>query len=472
MKVKRLLITFFIASLLFLPSAMSFGRGAAEGSKEKVSIAGTHLNFIQPEFDDARILHKTAFPKAAKDLGLTYKVSWYSFDGVREKLIVDFRGGASVWDVVIIDPKQLAEYVSMGLVVPIDKLRKDYPGLIDDKLLGLDKTIPYKIKEMTYKDKLYALPYTVAQVGYVYRTDLFDDPGEKADFLKEYGYELKPADTYKQFFDISKFFTRKKGEKLAGKELEEDFYGTVHSNKPGGFLWHDYVSYMVAFGARLYNPDTMMPEWNSKENIATGKYYVKLGKYQPPGHTAMTSGEATSWFAQGKVAHQIEFLHRVDNIAEDEKSLIRGKVGYSVLPKREGNPVGLKRPALQSGGGFGIYALSKNKAAAYKLLELALSPEYFKLYYTIGTAIIPTRLEFFDDPKQIEAHPHWSVVKKYATSKDLLSWLHPQLPEYAELYLIASDSISKALAGEPVEEAYNDDQERMVDAMKRAEYIK
>ena len=52
---------------------------------------------------------------------------------------------------------------------------------------------------------------------------------EMAAFKAKYGYDLAPAKTYKQYYDIAQFFTRKKGEKLAGQVLDKDFYGTAQA---------------------------------------------------------------------------------------------------------------------------------------------------------------------------------------------------------------------------------------------------
>ena len=44
-----------------------------------------------------------------------------------------------------------------------------------------------------------------------YRTDLFEDAANKADFEAKYGYPLAPPTTWKQYQDIAEFFTRNEG---------------------------------------------------------------------------------------------------------------------------------------------------------------------------------------------------------------------------------------------------------------------
>ena len=44
-------------------------------------------------------------------------------------------------------------------------------------------------------------------------------PAEKAAFKAKYGKDLMPPETWNDWLQIGEFFTRKKGEKLAGKEI-------------------------------------------------------------------------------------------------------------------------------------------------------------------------------------------------------------------------------------------------------------
>jgi multiple sugar transport system substrate-binding protein len=66
--------------------------------------------------------------------------------------------------------------------------------------------------------------YTYQQVMLL-RQDIFDNATEKANFKTKYGYDLAPATTQQQVLDQGAFFTRAKGETLAGKPLTEQVYG-------------------------------------------------------------------------------------------------------------------------------------------------------------------------------------------------------------------------------------------------------
>ena len=60
-----------------------------------------------------------------------------------------------------------------------------------------------------------------------YRSDLLSDPKEKEGFKAKYGYDLAPAQNWKQYRDIAEWFYRS----------DQDFYGTALQGKaPRGAL--------------------------------------------------------------------------------------------------------------------------------------------------------------------------------------------------------------------------------------------
>ncbi len=67
-----------------------------------------------------------------------------------------------------------------------------------------------------------------------------------------------------------------------------------------GNLWHDFVNYLMAFGANdVFDPKTMRPTINSPEAIEAGKFMVGLVALHAPGHLNYTSGESTAQFGAG-----------------------------------------------------------------------------------------------------------------------------------------------------------------------------
>jgi len=414
---------------------------------------------------------------AATELGAEIEVSNYSFDELHDKLVIDYTGGSQVWDYVFVQSATRAEWHYSGLIYPIGKFMNEHPELVDEDLAARNDWFQVSIDENTLEGVFTSFPLYVTGTAMFYRKDLLENQIEKVDFKSRYGYYLKVPETYKEFYDVAQFFTRKKGENLAGKTLTADFYGTSHSNKPVNFLWFDFVNYLMAFSAdNIYNEKTMRPTYNSPEAIAAGEYYVSLVPFLPPGHLTMASGAATAMFAEGNVALQIEFFGRGLLMSMNpEKSKVADKTAFAPNPSVPGK----NRPhaTIHTGNGVTLYSLSKNIEAAYKVLELAMSPRIMKKvamekYLPYGW-VIP-RPSVLRDPEVVARAPFLKTAAEELLDPDKnYFFFSPTLPEYPQLMDIAGSALSKALAGEiDVVSAFNDAQKKLEEVFKKAGYIK
>lgn len=417
--------------------------------------------------------------EAANELGAEVEASWYSFDEQHDKLVIDYAGGNPVWDIVLIHASARAEWVESGLVIPLGKWIDEHPELVDHEKLALDDYYDISMSENSYNGVWIGPPLMVTGVCTFYRTDLLNHPTEKENFKARYGYELLPPETYDQFRDIAEFFTRKKGEVLAGETLQSDFYGASHSNKPTGFLWYDFINYLIAFGADdIYDPTTMRPIFNSPQAIAAGKYYVSLVPFLPPGHMSMASGQSTAMFAEGSVAMINEFFVRGVEMAMDpEKSKVFDKIDFLPLPSASGVEE-RKNAAYHSGNAISIYSLSKNKEAAYKVLELAFTHRimkkvFIKKYAPYGW-VIPRPSVLADPEVQKVAPIMGQVGSRLMDPKDMYYFYSPTLPEYVNAMDITASTLSKALTMEveDVENLFNDAQKELESLFTRAGLIK
>jgi multiple sugar transport system substrate-binding protein len=460
---KRLLGLFAVALMLVSMIPVS----AAAQKK----FSGVTLNMASIKWDFMETLMGKYAQDVAKDMGINLRVSWYTYDEHRNKIVADTLAGVPTWDLIYIDTKELPEFAKIGVLDPLDPLFAKY----GDKEYDLNDFAKGPLENCKIDEKLYAIPIMADTNGLVYRTDLFKDPGENAAFKARYGYELKVPQTYKEFHDIAEFFTRKKGEKLAGKVLDTDFYGTSHSNKPGDFLWHDYLNYMMAFGGNIYDPRTMMPEWNSSENIAAGKFYVSLGPLMPPGHLNFTSGESMAEFDKGRVAMIIEFYSRTLYLG-GKNSAISGKFAFALLPSDKPD-----RPhaTVESINSMGIYAKSRNKEAAFEFLERITSkavamkwalhePDTF---FRAGNPLLP-RVSVMTNPQVLKRFPALSLLEQTLSRRGVYAFNHIRLVEYPQIIDIGAQSVTDAFAGKPVVTAFNEAQAKLVALFKRAGYLK
>jgi multiple sugar transport system substrate-binding protein len=395
-------------------------------------------------------------------------------DSFWPRVLADRKAGLETWDILYVGPREQGAAVQLNIVNPfsdvVDQMRA--AGAVDEERLDFDDFVSGATKPTSFKGKLVSIPISFNGVLMAYRTDWFTDPIEKKAFKEKYGYDLTPPKTYKQFYDVSEFFTRKEGETLGGKKLERGIYGTTHSNKKGNFLWHDYLNYQMAFGGDIiYDPKTRRPTMNSPESIAAGEYYLKLTKFLPSGHLTMTSGGSSAMFAEGQVAMVVEYPSRLFDIATNpKKSKVIGKMEFALPPSQEG--VSGREHALHVGGqALGIYSLSKNKKAAYTLLEIGLSKEYMKKMCLERAAVVPSRKSVLEDPEVLAKWPHIKILKKV---DEAYTFVHPpDLPEYPQMIGIVAEELHQALAGmKSIRQAFDAAQLKLERLFKQAGYIK
>ena len=459
--------------LLVLALALAPGSVSAGTAPD---FKGVTVRVGLPSGYDEAVAFREAATEAANRLGAKLEVLNFTVDQLHDKLLLDFQAKNPAWDIVFVTTTSAAEWMRLGLVTPISTFMKENPALVDEKVLAKDDL--YRTEDFTFDGNWVGFPTYSTGVALAWRTDVFNDATEKGNFQKKHGYALKPPETYAEFRDVAEFFTRKKGEPLMGKPLEADFYGTVHSNKPPSFLWYDFVNYLVAFGANdIYDPATKRPTMNSKAAVEAVKYYVELGKFQPPGHLNMSSGEATSLFAAGHVATQIEYFQRMTAIAlNPTKSKVHDRVDFSVLPSQKG--VTGRPHAMHAGGNaVAIYSLSKNKVAAYKIMELAATRDLQKKVLTEkfpAGGWVPPRLSLMKDPEMIKRYPWMArALNELLLRKDVYYFQLGQIPEYFASIDILGAQIHRALAGQTTPEAAMTQAQAELEALfKRAGYIK
>jgi len=474
MSKRKLMIILIPLIVLSFFSVFYFAMAEKKESEKERTFKDVTIRAAFSKFPEVIAFVKYASEKA-DEIGVKLDVSWYGFDEIVDKIILDYRAGIKSWDLFYVDAKELPTYVRIGAVTPIEEFISD-PSIADSNL-DLDDFDSTLIEVNTSdgfwgpKGILWAFPNYSGPNALIFRSDLFNHPQEKTNFKRKYGYDLVVPKTYNQFYDAAEFFTRTRGEILAGEVLESDFYGNAQSCKPGGFIFHDYLNFALGFGAQnIYYADTLMPAWNEPENIAAGKYFVSLKSFMPPGASAMSSGESLALFVEGRVLMTIEYTLKVGTACNDpERSKIIGKWDYTINPTvPESGRIGA---GLYASNFAAIYSLSRNKEIAYKLCEYVASKEVQKRR-AIEDNLPPVRISVMNDPEVMSKQP-WMKNFSKITAPNLA--LEPDVmnPHFNEILDITSTAISQAFAGEiSVEEAYNIAQKQLIDLFKDAGYIK
>lgn len=370
----------------------------------------------QVRFLTARNTHQTALADTMADIakawGLDLQTRFITTDQLQKKVVIDFTGGADTWDLVYCGGIQrMYEWYAGGIIKDIAPLIREKG---DPSVLQWDAFTPAARKAVMFEDKILGLTVGTSDQAMGYRRDLIEHPEEKAAFRTRYNYDLRAPDTYAEFRDVAEFFTRKRGQKLAGRTLEKDFYGAVFANRKGTFLWHRVENVMMAYGVDLYDPATGQPAVNSPQAIEAATYYRSLVPFMPPAHINMSSSESAAMFANGDGALNIDYFDRLLSALEKAGGGLTAEAfGFAFPPSVPDAPHGRKHPFRSGPPVVSLFGRSRAPEAAYKLLEAACTVERQTEMTRTHPGYLPSKQAAMD--ALIAREPEVGYLKRVAT---------------------------------------------------------
>lgn len=272
-----------------------------------------------------------------------------------------------------------------------------------------------------------------------YRLDLFNDPQEQERFTTQYKYDLGPPETWDQYYDIAKFFTR------AGPTTQ-NLWGTAEAYRRGGEQFWFFFTHAAAYthhpdnpGSMFFDPDTMDAQINNPGWVKALEDYINGLNYAPPGALGFASDDIHNIFAGGSVAMNFDWGDTGVNAADPERSLVDGHVGSAMTPgsrqiwnyqteQWDSFDQVVRSPFLAFGGWqAAVPANSDAIEAAWNFIEWLSSPDISsELMVTPDSGINPYRDSHFEN---------------------IEGWLKIFTPKEAKLYLDAiRDSLSASNA--------------------------
>jgi len=305
------------------------------------------------------------------------------YGSLYEKFMTPFLTGTHAYDIIIMPPTWDADIMGGGYVLPLDKY-------IDKDSYWYEDIVPvFREDVVGWSGKTYAVLLDGARHMCYYRRDIIENPKNKVNFRAEYGYDLGPPKTWEEYQDIAEFFN---GWDWDGDgEME---YGAVESMVRNAQMVWTFFSRCSAYccvpgdkGSLFFNPRTMEPLINDPGHVKGLEKFVAIKKFGPPGVVGYDVGDVRRGYAIGDAALAIDWEDIGQICADPEKSMVRGKVGYCILPgaKKVWNykteswqnfPEINYAPFLAFGGWIAaITATCEHPEAAFNFLQFLSSPE-------------------------------------------------------------------------------------------------
>ncbi len=441
---KSILGGFVSLALLCALSAMAGAWTYEEAAKPYRGMTLSILDEVTP-LQQAMI---TYIPNFEKETGIKVDYQLLNHFEVIVKGQADMLTGRGAYDAVMLHSPQMGLLLKAGVIRPIDDLMKN-PKLSNPDLELNDLIQPAHDTLTKFKGKSYG--FLTWNYNFVYwaRRDLIEHPAEKAAFKERYGYELAPAKTFQQMRDIAEFFTRKKGQMLAGQTLATDFYGIVIEGVKGGVTFYDlWFNYLRNWGGDLFDASGR-PTIDRKENIEAVKFWASLWKFSPPGTAEYSLIDIPTVMGNGIAAQCFAGADFVWGIDKPGKSKLHGKFVYGGIP-RNANYSG-RRSAHMVPSFLAINKTSKKAEATFLLLQWLVDKKTQAEYIKQAGHAVPIRYSTFDLPMVKQS----KMASLYAGMRE--TYKHgrgyPMVPKLYEIYSLMGGIVQEIALGKKSAEA-------------------
>ena len=287
------------------------------------------------------------------ETGIEVDVVQIPWDSFQNQVDLAFVGKSDRYDIVIGDSQWLGMNSLGGHYVKLtDWINKN---IAVDEIYGPAMTAFAEYPKGS--GEYWALPAEVDANGYVYRTDLFEDPKEMKAFKDKYGYELAPPKTYKELRDIAEFFTR-----------PPDLYGiATYFSKQYDGITMGFQQVMWSYGGSYGDPKTYKVKGhiNNPDSVKALEYYKELIAYSPPDAPNYYWAETLEAYNSGKVAMAMDYFAFLPGAIDPKQNpMYHDKSGFFIAP------AGPKGHYISIGGqGMSISSYSKNMDIAKQYMK-------------------------------------------------------------------------------------------------------
>jgi multiple sugar transport system substrate-binding protein len=421
--------------------------------------SGITIKILAQAWEPNFYLRDVVAPKFTELTGI--KVDWEltSNELVLEKEILDMERCTAIYTSTYDDQDMVGTWIRKGWTIPYNELMEDHPELVEPAFNPDDIfPLPYC---MDAKGRILSIPAEYFPKTYIYRTDLFENPKEKEEFKKKYGYELRPPRYYDEMLDIAEFFTRPpdlygfigadgaKAHEALGFDFFETWFPSCGATGEGLDPYpRDILPWGIntkTWSASVANGGML----DSPQAIRAIETFLKWLPYAPPGVREMIYAEAGEQVAAGRVAQAMTYTQFVSTYANPQLSKIAGKFRLALPPvDRE-----YWRPYMPIGyadiSGYTVPKCSPHPEAALLWAQFVISPlNELERAKAIGTTV---RTSVLINPELNPLDKKFGglfslirdqIARRYFVGTPL------EIGDYAPLLYVYYTTLAKAVSGE------------------------
>jgi multiple sugar transport system substrate-binding protein len=408
---------------------------------EVVPVLSYEHEVLDPMYEEASGVH------------LVYENAAY--DGVLSRLQTMCAAGGDDYDIFFAEDGWVGSLEALGCLQELTPYYLAAPGQSHPE----DYTRRAFGTVAMHNDKWYAIPTLIAVGMFAYRTDLFNDPEEKAAFEAEYGRELTVPQTWQELLEVGKFFTRP----------DEDLYGyNYRYGAPNNALFDYMIHFAFSRGVNFFDAE-FNPLFDSEAaidaaNMFTGQEFLAN---QPPGRESFQFGEILQNFTQGRVAMMGTESWAIPLLLDPSASTVAANTSFAEIPGWQDPATGeIHRQLLSAGPGYFINAniSPERKQLAWDYLQLTFGPDFEKVM--ADQHGVAHRRSTLTDPTLVEKYPFFPFLLGAME----VGIGRPSEPWWPEAENAIGSALQDAVAGRPVEEALAEANQEIHDIVDEAGY--
>ncbi len=439
----------FLASIVF-----------SVGVSKTVSAKTVEIIMAAPDWPPTRFMQEyfnSNFPQSG-DTEIKLTLDFIPWDNFYTNVAASLTSGEQKYSMIVSDSQWLGAFIEGGYFQKLNKYIDADPELqaiFDDMHQGYKEgytTYPYK------SENYYGFPQFPDNYVNFYRTDIFCNPEENAAFRAKYGKKLPCtyADweivVWDDIFDINEFLTRKKGEMLAGKPLEDDMFGvTYQAGKAYDFSSMQINGFFWQYGGDIWREDQQPDAQaigvvNSDINVAALTKYLDLLATMHPSHKTGGMGifEMQALYLEGKIASMINWVGLGAPVVDPNLSKVHDITGYARQPGTMQDDGTISRWANLGGQPFVLttWMTDDEIDAAFKIIKWWLSFDTQIAAVKAGGQSCMKSIIYSDG---YNALAPWNAA--YVASMDWQKdvW---HIPEFFELLTQQQEEFDKAITGQ------------------------
>jgi multiple sugar transport system substrate-binding protein len=340
------------------------GGGAATPNASAAKPTQLRMLYTTDEANSAAVA--SLVPAFKDKFGIDLAIDNQPYDALQQKVFSEFASSSSYYDIVVVDtpwaPALVQNLEPLSSYIQNGDLNKDTPQadlgdfipkvFYDTAVYNAESPIKRYPDATTKPDAsaiknagfdVYGMPIQSNVAVMAYRTDLFNDPAQKANFKAKYGKDLTVPKTWDDYAQVAEFFT----------QPDKKLYGTTVMAGVGDWATDDFKTLLASYGGDGTLVDTNgKTTFNTPEGTQALSYYAKLSQsgHVPPGSTSADWTATADSFDNGLSAMTINY-HDL-KLADAVKG---GSIGYAPVPT-----------AKAAGPHFGTWMLSVNKNSKNK----------------------------------------------------------------------------------------------------------